>query len=193
MRTRNTRIPVMLSATLSDASGRMLAGQCAEAFLISMLHTEELLTVGFNCALGAEEMHPHLAELAAKAPCLVSAHPNAGLPDIFGKYEQTPDQMAAIIREFAEEGLLNIVGGCCGTTPAHIGAIAKAVEGIAPRVPPQIKPYLRTSMASSMLMSMIDAPFSIWWSATDIAACMSNRAPLHSGQKHRQFHQPQGR
>lgn len=145
MRTRNTRIPVMLSATLSDASGRMLAGQCAEAFLISMLHTEELLTVGFNCALGAEEMHPHLAELAAKAPCLVSAHPNAGLPDIFGKYEQTPDQMAAIIREFAEEGLLNIVGGCCGTTPAHIGAIAKAVEGIAPRVPPQIKPYLRLS------------------------------------------------
>ena len=145
MRTRNTRIPVMLSATLSDASGRMLAGQCAEAFLVSMLHTEELLTVGFNCALGAEEMHPHLAELAAKAPCLISAHPNAGLPDIFGKYEQTPEQMGAIIRRFAEEGLLNIVGGCCGTTPAHIAAIAKAVEGIAPHVPPEVKPYLRLS------------------------------------------------
>lgn len=145
MRTRGTRIPVMLSATLSDASGRMLAGQCAEAFLISMLHTEELLTIGFNCALGAEEMHPHLAELAAKAPCLVSAHPNAGLPDIFGKYEQTPEQMGEIIHRFAEEGLLNIVGGCCGTTPGHIAAIANAVEGVAPRVPPNVKPYLRLS------------------------------------------------
>lgn len=145
MRTRNVRIPLMLSATLSDASGRMLAGQSAEAFLISVLHAEELLSVGFNCALGAEEMHPHLAELAAKAPCLVSAHPNAGLPNSFGAYEQTPEQMAKVIRSFAEEGLLNIVGGCCGTTPAHIAAIARAVEGIAPRTPAEVRPFLRLS------------------------------------------------
>lgn len=145
MDSRGIRIPVMLSATLSDASGRMLAGQSAEAFLISMLHTEELLTVGFNCALGAEEMYPHLAELSAKAPCLVSAHPNAGLPDIFGKYEQTPGEMGKIIRRFAENGLVNIVGGCCGTTPAHIAEIAGAVEGIAPRVPPVPEPCLRLS------------------------------------------------
>ena len=143
MGTRNTRIPVMLSATLSDASGRMLAGQSAEAFLISVLHTEELLSVGFNCALGAEEMRPHLAELAAKAPCFVSAHPNAGLPDVFGKYGQTPERMGSIIREFAESGLINIVGGCCGTTPAHIAKIAEAVEGLAPRVPPVPEPCLR--------------------------------------------------
>ena len=145
MGTRSIRIPVMLSATLSDASGRMLAGQSAEAFLISVLHTEELLSVGFNCALGAEEMRPHLAELAAKAPCLVSAHPNAGLPDIFGKYAQTPERMGSIIREFAESGLINIVGGCCGTTPAHIAKIAEAVEGLAPRVPPVPEPCLRLS------------------------------------------------
>ena len=143
MASRNTRIPVMLSATLSDASGRMLAGQSAEAFLISVLHTEELLSIGFNCALGAEEMRPHLAELAAKAPCFVSAHPNAGLPDVFGKYGQTPERMGSIIREFAESGLLNIVGGCCGTTPAHIAKIAEAVKGIAPRVPPVPEPCLR--------------------------------------------------
>ena len=143
MAARNTRIPVMLSATLSDASGRMLAGQSAEAFLISVLHTEELLSVGFNCALGAEEMRPHLAELAAKAPCFVSAHPNAGLPDVFGKYGQTPERMGSIIREFAESGLLNIVGGCCGTTPAHIAKIAEAVAGITPRVPPVPEPCLR--------------------------------------------------
>lgn len=145
MESRKTRIPLMLSATLSDASGRMLAGQSAEAFLISVLHAEELLSVGFNCALGAEEMHPHLAELASKAPCLVSAHPNAGLPNSFGVYEQTPEQMGRIIRSFAEKGLLNIVGGCCGTTPAHIAAIAKAVEGIAPRVPVKPQPCLHLS------------------------------------------------
>ncbi len=145
MASRKIRIPVMLSATLSDASGRMLAGQNAEAFLISVLHTEELLSVGFNCALGAEEMRPHLAELAACAPCLVSAHPNAGLPDVFGKYAQTPEQMGRIIGSFAKSGLLNIVGGCCGTTPGHIARIAEAVAGVAPRVPPVRKPCLRLS------------------------------------------------
>ena len=145
METRNCRIPVMISATLSDASGRMLAGQNAEAFLVSMLHTEELLSIGFNCALGPEEMHPHLAELSAKAPCFVSAHPNAGLPNAFGKYEQTPEKMGKVIRKFAEEQLVNIVGGCCGTTPAHIAEIAKAVAGMAPRKRPAVQPLLRLS------------------------------------------------
>ena len=124
MASRGRDVPVMVSATLSDASGRLLSGQCAEAFLISVSHARNLFSVGFNCALGAEELRPHIAEMAAKSPFLVSAHPNAGLPDVEGKYTQTPEQMAAVIRSLADAGQLNIAGGCCGTTPAHIAAIA---------------------------------------------------------------------
>lgn len=142
---RGLRMPVMISGTVSDASGRMLTGQNVEAFLISVSHTPDLLTIGFNCALGATEMRPHIAELAAKAPFMISAHPNAGLPDEFGRYAQTPEMMGGILKEFAESNLLNIVGGCCGTTPAHIKAIADAVKGIPGHRVPDVKKYFRLS------------------------------------------------
>lgn len=145
MASRGRDVPVMVSATLSDASGRLLSGQCAEAFLISVSHARCLFSVGFNCALGAEELRPHIAEMAAKSPFLVSAHPNAGLPDVEGKYTQTPEQMAAVIRSLADAGQLNIAGGCCGTTPAHIAAIAKALDGVKPRVPQPQPRLLRLS------------------------------------------------
>lgn len=142
---RGLRMPVMISGTVSDASGRMLTGQNVEAFLISVSHTPDLLTIGFNCALGATEMRPHIVELAAKAPFMISAHPNAGLPDEFGRYALTPEMMGGILKEFAESNLLNIVGGCCGTTPAHIKAIADAVKGIPGHRVPDVKKYFRLS------------------------------------------------
>lgn len=135
-----THIPVMISGTLSDASGRMLAGQTATAFLYSVEHAPNLLSIGFNCALGAEQMFPHIQELSNKATCYVSAHPNAGLPNEFGLYDETPDMMAAHIRRFLQNNVLNIVGGCCGTTPDHIRAIAQVVQEFSPRVCPQIAP-----------------------------------------------------
>ena len=145
MASRGREVPVMVSATLSDASGRLLSGQCAEAFLISVSHARCLFSVGFNCALGAEELRPHIEEMSAKSPFLVSAHPNAGLPDVEGKYTQTPEQMAAVIRSLADAGHLNIAGGCCGTTPAHIAAIAKILDGVKPRVPSRPPRLLRLS------------------------------------------------
>ncbi len=141
--TTGRRLPVMISGTITDASGRLLAGQTPEAFLNSVAHAPELLSIGFNCALGAKEMRPHLAELAAKAPCFTSAHPNAGLPNAFGLYDQSPAEMAAIVRGFALEGLLNIAGGCCGTSPDHIAAIAQALDGVPPRRIPEIAPHCR--------------------------------------------------
>jgi len=152
------RIPVMISGTVSDASGRLLAGQNAEAFLISVCHYPDLLSIGFNCALGAKEMRPYLAELAAKAPCLISAHPNAGLPDELGNYRQTPEEMGKIMRSFADDGLLNIAGGCCGTNPDHIRAIAGAMAGATPRKQPQIRPALRLS-GLDPLVSNPELPF----------------------------------
>lgn len=146
-------VPVMFSGTVSDASGRLLAGQNTESFLISVAHTENLLSVGFNCALGAEEMRKFIEELAVKAPCFVSAHPNAGLPDELGRYHQTPEKMAEIIRSMAEDGLLNIVGGCCGTNPEFIRAIAQAVKGIAPRKVPEIAHKLRLANLDSVVVS----------------------------------------
>ncbi len=151
-------IPVMISGTLSDASGRLLAGQNVEAFLISVLHTPDLLSIGFNCALGAAEMKPYIAELARKAPCRISAHPNAGLPDELGKYKQTPQEMGAILRALADEGLLNIAGGCCGTNPDHIRAIAQALEGAAPRPLKNIPPALRLA-GLDPLVSNPELPF----------------------------------
>lgn len=152
------RIPVMVSGTISDASGRLLAGQSAEAFLISVTHCPDLLSVGFNCALGAAEMRPWLAELASKAPCLISAHPNAGLPDELGRYRQTPEEMARIMRSFADDGLLNIAGGCCGTNPDHIRAIAGAMNGAAPRRIPDVRPALRLA-GLDPLVSNPELPF----------------------------------
>lgn len=130
--TRGARLPVMISGTITDASGRTLSGQTAEAFAISLLHARPL-AIGLNCALGAAELRPHVEALARSVTCAVSAHPNAGLPNAFGGYDQSPQEMATILAGFARDGLLNLVGGCCGTTPDHIAAIAQAMSGIAPR------------------------------------------------------------
>ena len=130
-----SKLPVMISGTITDASGRTLSGQTVEAFYISIAHASNLLTVGLNCALGAEEMRPHVESLSNIASCLVHAYPNAGLPNEFGEYDQTAEQMQVFIREFAESGFLNIVGGCCGTTPEHVRLMAEAVKGLKPRKP----------------------------------------------------------
>ena len=129
---RGYRLPVMISGTITDRSGRTLSGQTAEAFYYSVRHARPL-SVGLNCALGAADLRPHVQTLAHAADCFISTHPNAGLPNAFGEYDETPEQMAAVIGGFARDGLLNLVGGCCGTTPAHIKAIAAAVRDYAPR------------------------------------------------------------
>ena len=126
-------LPMMISGTITDASGRTLTGQTPTAFWHSVRHSRPF-TIGLNCALGAEAMRPHMAEIASVADTFTCAYPNAGLPNAFGQYDEGPDDTARQIREFAEEGLVNVVGGCCGTTPDHIRAIAQAVAGIAPRV-----------------------------------------------------------
>ena len=137
-------LPIMISGTITDASGRTLSGQTTEAFYNSLAHTKAL-SIGLNCALGAKELRPYVEEMSRVANCFVSAHPNAGLPNAFGQYDETPEQMREVIVDFARSGFLNIVGGCCGTTPAHIKAIADAVADIAPRAIPDIKPALRLS------------------------------------------------
>ncbi|MEA9490832.1 homocysteine S-methyltransferase family protein [Xanthomonas campestris] len=129
---RGGRLPVMISGTITDASGRTLSGQTAEAFYASVAHGKPL-SVGLNCALGAKELRPHVETLSQIADAYVSAHPNAGLPNAFGEYDETPEEMAETLREFAKSGLLNLVGGCCGTTPDHIRAIAEAVADLPPR------------------------------------------------------------
>lgn len=129
---RNIDVPVMVSGTITDASGRTLSGQTAEAFLISITHIP-LLSVGFNCALGAKQLTPHLEVIAHRTNLAVSAYPNAGLPNAFGEYDETPEQMAAQIKEYLDKELINIVGGCCGTTPQHIEAIAKLTARYSPR------------------------------------------------------------
>lgn len=131
------RVPIMISGTITDASGRTLSGQTAEAFWISVKHARPF-SVGLNCALGAEEMRPHIEALANMADCFISAYPNAGLPNAMGEYDQTPHDMCTFIEEFARAGLVNIVGGCCGTTPDHIRHIAEHVAGIAPRTPDNV-------------------------------------------------------
>jgi 5-methyltetrahydrofolate--homocysteine methyltransferase len=129
---RGIDIPVMVSGTITDASGRTLSGQTTEAFLISISHMD-LLSVGLNCALGANQLRPYLQVLDSYSDFFVSAHPNAGLPNEFGQYDETPEQMAVQIKAYLEEGLVNIVGGCCGTTPEHIRAIAEMAAQYEPR------------------------------------------------------------
>ena len=126
------RLPIMVSGTITDASGRTLSGQTAEAFCVSMSHAP-LFSIGLNCALGAAQLTPYLEALSTHATCGISAHPNAGLPNEMGEYEQGPDAMAAQLEAFLDKGLVNILGGCCGTTPAHIKAIASLVRGRSPR------------------------------------------------------------
>ncbi|MEA2714960.1 MAG: 5-methyltetrahydrofolate--homocysteine methyltransferase, partial [Gemmatimonadales bacterium] len=139
-----TRVPVMISGTITDASGRTLSGQTTEAFWNSVAHSRPL-SVGLNCALGAKALRQYVQELSRISPAFVSTHPNAGLPNEFGQYDESPEYMAGVLREFAESGLVNLVGGCCGTTPAHIRAIAEAVAGLPPRIPASPPPRLRLS------------------------------------------------
>ncbi|MCU1245965.1 MAG: methionine synthase [Acidobacteria bacterium] len=141
---RGVRLPVIASLTITDASGRTLSGQTVEACWISLSHAP-LLAVGINCALGAKEMRPHIEELARVAPIFISCYPNAGLPNELGGYDETPSHMAELLRDFASNNWLNLVGGCCGTTPEHISAIAEAVRDLRPRVPEPREPHLRLS------------------------------------------------
>ncbi len=138
------RWPVMISGTITDASGRTLSGQTAEAFWNSLRHAQPL-TFGLNCALGASELRQYVAELSSLCDCFVSAHPNAGLPNAFGGYDETPEALASAIREWAEAGIINVAGGCCGTTPDHIRAIAHALADCPPRRPPGLPQELRLS------------------------------------------------
>jgi 5-methyltetrahydrofolate--homocysteine methyltransferase len=135
---RGGRLPVMISGTITDASGRTLSGQTAEAFWYSLRHARPL-SIGLNCALGAKDLRAHIDILAQVADTNVSTHPNAGLPNAFGGYDETPEDMAGVLREFAQAGLLNLVGGCCGTTPEHISALAEAVRGLPPRAIPTLE------------------------------------------------------
>ncbi|MBG15048.1 MAG: 5-methyltetrahydrofolate--homocysteine methyltransferase [Crocinitomicaceae bacterium] len=128
----NTKLPVMVSGTITDASGRTLTGQTTEAFLVSLSHYS-LFSIGLNCALGADDMRPYLKTLSKRSEFLTSAHPNAGLPNEFGEYDETPEMMVAQIKKFLDDGLINIVGGCCGTTPDHIRAIAAIAKDYSPR------------------------------------------------------------
>ncbi|WP_395697152.1 methionine synthase [Methylocella sp.] len=136
--------PIMISGTITDLSGRTLSGQTPTAFWHSLRHADPI-TIGLNCALGAREMRAHLAEISRVADALVCAYPNAGLPNEFGLYDESPEFMAGLVGEFADSGLVNVVGGCCGTTPAHIHAIAQRVKGVAPRAIPEVAPLLRLS------------------------------------------------
>jgi 5-methyltetrahydrofolate--homocysteine methyltransferase len=141
---RGVRIPVMISVTITDASGRTLSGQTVEAFWNSVSHAN-IISVGINCALGAKEMRPHVEELSTIAPVYMTCYPNAGLPNALGEYDETPQSMATLLRDFADNNWLNMVGGCCGTTPDHIAAIAESVKELTPRVVPTIEPHLRLS------------------------------------------------
>ncbi|MGE5497319.1 MAG: methionine synthase, partial [Syntrophothermus sp.] len=138
-------IPVMISGTIVDQSGRTLSGQTTEAFWISVSHTKNLLSIGLNCALGSKQMRPYIQELSRIANCFISLYPNAGLPNEFGGYDETPRDMASILKDYAADGFLNIVGGCCGTTPDHIKEIASVVPSLTPRKRPEVEPLLRLS------------------------------------------------
>ena len=144
-------IPMLVSGTITDASGRTLSGQTSEAFYHSVKHADPL-AIGLNCALGAEQLQPYVRELAGIAEMPVSVHPNAGLPNAFGEYEQTPDTMAALVGAFAREGWVNLVGGCCGTTAEHIAAIVDATRGVQPRG--------RTAHRSTMTLTGLE-PFTV--------------------------------
>lgn len=141
---RGASLPVMISGTITDRSGRTLTGQTPEAFWASVEHMQPF-SIGLNCALGADEMRPHIAELSRIADTRISAYPNAGLPNELGGYDETPEQTGGALGQWAQDGLVNLVGGCCGTTPDHIRAIVAAVDGIAPRDIPASNPRLRLS------------------------------------------------
>jgi 5-methyltetrahydrofolate--homocysteine methyltransferase len=146
------RLPVMISGTITDASGRTLSGQTIAAFYNSIRHARPF-SVGLNCALGARQMRPYVEELSGLAECFVTCYPNAGLPNAFGGYDETPADMAAVLAEFADAGFVNLVGGCCGSTPDHIRAIAAAVRGKKPRALPPPARALRLSGLEPLLIA----------------------------------------
>ena len=146
------RLPVMLSVTITDNSGRTLSGQTVGAFYASIAHARPF-SVGINCALGGRQMRPYVEELSSIATCFVTCYPNAGLPNAFGGYDESPADMAAVLGEFAANGWVNMVGGCCGSTPAHIAAIAQAVRPLPPRRPPELPPALRLSGLEPLVIS----------------------------------------
>src|SRR5204863_8468839 len=148
-----TRRPLIISGTITDASGRTLSGQTVEAFWNSVAHANPVV-VGLNCALGAKQLRQYVADLGRLTSLPVSAYPNAGLPNEFGGYDQTPEEMASLMRGFRQGGLVNIAGSCCGTTPAHVKAIAAAVEGLPPRIAPEIPVATRLSGLEPMTIPM---------------------------------------
>ena len=135
---KQIELPVMISGTITDASGRTLSGQTVEAFRISLSHVP-ILSIGFNCALGADQLLPYLKRLSSKSDQFISAHPNAGLPNAFGEYDQTPEEMRDLIEEYLKQNVVNIIGGCCGTTPEHIRLIAEVAKKYSPRNPKKIE------------------------------------------------------
>ncbi|MEN3339252.1 MAG: 5-methyltetrahydrofolate--homocysteine methyltransferase [Acidobacteriota bacterium] len=155
---KGVRLPLLISVTITDRSGRTLSGQTVDAFYVSIRHAQPF-SVGINCALGARDMRPYMAELARIADCYVTSYPNAGLPNAFGEYDERPPETAALLKDFATSGFVNVLGGCCGTTPEHIAAIARAVEGIAPR-PLPARPQLSTVSDSASSDQSPDAPAS---------------------------------
>src|SRR4051794_2042537 len=171
--------PLWISATIVDLSGRTLSGQTIEAVWTAVEHAEPLI-VGVNCSLGAHELRPYVAELARVAPCLVSAHPNAGLPNAFGGYDETPEVTSTLLREFATDGLLNIAGSCCGSTPEHTKAIAAAVRGVAPRRVPQRRAAARWSGLESFEIGP-DTGFVMIGERTNVTGSARFRAAVEAG------------
>lgn len=153
MESRNLQIPIMISGTIVDMSGRTLSGQTIEAFYYSIEHCKNLLSVGLNCSLGVKQMRPFISELSRIAECYISLYPNAGLPNAFGDYDETPEQMTTILQEYAREGLFNIVGGCCGTGPEHIKMISELVTNYQPRKIPNPNHYLRLSGLEPLMIT----------------------------------------
>lgn len=153
LRNYDWKIPVMISGTIVDLSGRTLSGQVLEAFWISIAHTPNLLSIGLNCSLGPRQIRQYIESLSTIASCFTSLYPNAGMPNEFGGYDESPESMAKFSREFANEGFVNIIGGCCGTTPEHIKEIARAVSGIKPRAIPHVEPYLRLSGLEPLIIT----------------------------------------
>ena len=174
-----SRLPVMISGTITDLSGRTLSGQTPEAFWHSLRHAKPF-SIGLNCALGAREMRAHLAEISRVADTLVCAYPNAGLPNEFGLYDESPEYMASLIGEFADSGLVNIVGGCCGTTPEHIHAIAERVAGIAPRKVPRFERRLRLSGLEPFTLTP-DIPFVNVGERTNVTGSAKFRKLIKNG------------
>ena len=176
---RGIHVPVMISGTITDKSGRLLSGQLPEAFWYSVQHANPI-TIGFNCALGAEDLRAHIADIGRVADALVCAYPNAGLPNEFGQYDESPEYMAKLVGEFAQAGLVNVVGGCCGTTPDHIAAIAAAVAPHRPRVVPEIAPLLRLSGLEPFSLTS-DIPFVNVGERTNVTGSAKFRKLIKNG------------